>query len=178
VLNEKWHNDLIDKLKKRTIPPRILLGKFNFPKDSCSFSDYAPFFYYLGSELKPKHLAEFDCGVGVGAGCCVLGSKSTKVSLFLEKEARFADTNVRLAGVKPKIYVGKLTDSFLNTLEEVWDLAIVRNSDFLEFIWNKLNYGGIICMIGNDKSFCSFCKTKNRDPVIFKIRDGIFLVEK
>lgn len=156
------------------IPARILLGKFRFPeKRSGVYSDpnYMPFFYYLGSELKPKHVATFKPELGIRTACCVIGNREAKVSLF-GNVSSFVDTNVRLAGVKPNI--GNLTESF----DEKWDLVLVRNMDYLELIWNKVNHGGFICMLGQKQEFHDFCKCKNREPVIFKIRDGIILIER
>ena len=171
---------LIDRLKK-TLPPRILLGKFCFPDGRQGIyadPNYISFFYYLGSELKPKCMAEFDCEIGIRAACCALGSKDTKISLFLEGVSRFADANVRLAGVKPNVYVGKLTERTLELIEESWNLVIVRNVEFLNVIWNKVPHGGVVCMVGKDQAFHDFCKSKNREPIVFQVRDGVILIER
>lgn len=174
MLSELQHR-LVERVKKQTLPARLLLQRFRFPDESMrkkpEFTDNAwmPFWYYLGAEEKPKSLLDVGSKLGLEAACCVLGAKQPVTTSIHAPASCFTSSNIKLAGGDVLLECGG-----------DWDLAVVNGdfSDRLDSIWSKMKLGGLICVTDNREGLESFAKVKNRVPVFCKLRYSVGLLRK
>lgn len=198
-------NDQFDKIStsllKSAIPPRVLLSKFRFIDDSskysreCSDPYYLPFYYFLGKYVPCESLIEIGFGLGLNAGCYLIGSRKTKRYLSVQEPVegyysnRIGIGNVkRVYRGKMKIHSGKMHDEgFTNVMtSKKWDLAIIsekREYDthmfYLDTMWDNVKQDGLIFMDyvnsrdQSSRAYKDFCLIKRREPYIFKTRYGV-----
>jgi predicted O-methyltransferase YrrM len=196
---------LDSKLTKQLIPARILLDKFRIIEDTSrrasAYTDpkYAPFYYYLGTLIKPTNVLDVGFKLGLLSGSFLQGCKTVENFLgFQEKVEEYYSARLGRANIKScfkgkfDFYYGNLHDEvLLDKLKINWDLILMneeRDYDYyrmgLDLVWNYLNDDGIIVMdyVLSDKhskrAFSDFCVTKNRAPVILKTRYGTGLIKR
>lgn len=197
---------LNSKLVKQLIPARILLDKFRIIEESSrktsSYTDpkYMPFYYYLGSVIKPKSMLEIGFKLGLLGGCFLKGCKSVRNYLaFQEKSKEYYSPRLGRANIKSCYkgnfdfyYGGLLDDEFSKKMSSrTWEFIIIneeKDYDYyrlcLDIMWKHLSRDGFIAMeyaispIHSKKAFCDFCKIKNREVNILPTRYGTGLIQK
>lgn len=196
---------LMEKLHKQLIPARILLDKFRVIEESsrktAAYTDplYMPFYYYLGSLVTPKKIAEFGVRLGLVSGSFFCGCKTTEhFFAFQEKSEDYYSTRLAKHNLKSS-YKG-LMDFYLGTIydEELedkfvardWDIVIIsdnRDYDYhraiLDLAWKGISSDGLIVSdnmssSGIKKAFSDFCQSKNRDFSDIKTRYGVGIMQK
>jgi len=170
-------------------------------KKTSAFGDprYVPFYYYLGKHIAPRNLLEIGFRLGLLSGAFLESCRSVEYFLAYQESTgdfyspRMASKNVKRNHKKKPLefYFGQIEDeTFLEKLSaRKWDLVIVneekdydRHMFYLDLVWEHMNLGGHIVMDyvkSHDlaaRAFQSFCKTKNREPIIFSTRYGTGLV--
>lgn len=196
---------LVDKLRKQLIPARILLDKFRVIEESsrkaAAYTDplYVPFYYYLGSLVTPKRVAEFGFRLGLISGSFFRGCRSTEHFLaFQEKSEDYYSSRLAKHNLKSAykgdvdFYLGTIYDDDLENkfIARDWDLVIIsdnRDYDYhraiLDLAWNSISDDGMIVSdnlssIGVKKAFSDFCQAKNREGEYFSTRYGIGIIQK
>lgn len=195
-----------NKLEKQLIPAKILLDKFKAidetSKHVSAYTDpnYAPFYYYLGTQIEPRNFVEIGFKLGLLSGCFFQGCKTVNNFLgFQQKTDEFYSPRMAKSNVKRffkgnfDFYLGNLTDEdWINHFSKNnWDLVLINeqnNYDFyrmcLDIVWDKLEYGGLIVIeyaTNHEpckKSFSDFCKIKNRENCVVRTRYGTGIVQK
>jgi len=164
---------LMDKVQKQTLPARLLLSRFYFPDEELRRkSEYLDnswsFWYYLGSEERPRRVLDVGSKLGLEAACCVLGARRSVLASVHAKRTRFTAVNLKLAGAGVEFDCGG-----------DWDLALVGGDflDRLDFIWGKMRLGGLI-LTNDNEVLENFAKVKNRVPVFCKLRGVVGLLRK
>ena len=194
------------KLSKKLIPARILLDKFRIIEENSrkasAYTDpgWAPFYYYLGSIIKPKAVLEIGFKLGLLSGSFFKGCKTVEKFLGFQERGeqyysfRLGKANIRSCYKKETdLYLGQLTDEeFLSKIKNnLWDLVMVnelKDYDYyrmcLDLMWERVSPDGLILMDHalsekqGKSAFLDFCKTKNREAFFFKSRYGTALVQK
>jgi hypothetical protein len=174
-MSQELQYNLMQRLKKKTLPVKALLSRFYFPNDELrkrpEYQDNAwmPFWYYLGLEERPKRLLDMGSELGLETACCIIGSKPPLLVSIQELRSRFTVKNIKMTGADMEFDCGF-----------GWDLAIVHGdfSDHLDSIWDSMKLGGLICMTDNKKTLSSFAEIKNRVPTFCKLRYSIGLLRK
>ena len=197
---------LDSKLAKSLIPARILLDKFRVIEESsrktAPYTDpaYAPFYYYLGTLIEAKSVAEIGTRLALLSGCFLKGCKTVKTFLgFQEKTEEYYSLRLARANIKSvfkgrfDFYLGEITDdAFVDYFaKRNWDTVIIneemtydRHRDYLDMIWQHMAGDGLIVMdyISSHehakKAYFDFCKTQNREPITFKTRYGVGIVQR
>jgi len=172
-------------------------------KRTSAYGDprYVPFYYYLGKYTTPRNLLEIGFRLGLFSGAFLESCKSVEHFLAYQESSgsfyspRIPARNIRRNHKKKPLefYYGRVEDeAFLDKLSaRNWDLVIVneekdydRHMFYLDLVWERMNLGGHIVMDyvkSHDpaaRAFQSFCKTKNREPIIFSTRYGTGLVTR
>lgn len=194
------------RLAKQLVPARILLDKFRIIDESSrktsSYTDpkYMPFYYYLGTTIRPRNMLDIGLNLGLLSGCFFKGCKSVERCLaFQQKDKDYYSPRLARANIKScykksiDFYYGELTDlEFSKKLSRYkWDFAIInqdRDYDYLrsclDLIWTHLNLDGIIAVEYAEsptqlkKAFSDFCKIKNREVQVLPTRYGTGLIQK
>lgn len=195
------------KLEKQHLSATTLLGRFKVIDENSRkvtrYTDptYAPFYYYLGCEIKPRSLVEIGFKIGLISGSFLIGCKTVEKFLAFQQsdEDKYYSPRLGSGNIKKcyknkfDIYIGEITDEeFKNKLiGNKWDLLVIneetsydRYMAYLEFFWKYINQEGFICMDYLNynkyakKAFEDFCKLKNRSPVRFKSKYGVGLIER
>ncbi len=203
---ENLKKDIDKKLNSQIINSKILLNKIRLiddnSKKSSQYQDpnYLPFFYYLSKFVKPKNLLHVGFNLALQSCCFLQGSETVnKVVGFQRKDSNFYSPRLAISNlkdVKRKInidfYYGNIIDlQFTQKLSDKFDLIIITenaNEDItkesLDVCWNYLNLDGFLILDylkGNynlNLLFENFCKSKNKDYIVFKTRYETGLVQK
>lgn len=194
------------RLSKAPVSSRVFLDRFRLISESSrltsSYCDsrYAPFYYYLGCEVKPKRMVEVGFRLGLLSGCFLMGCKTVDDFLAFQQETddfyspRLGKANIR-DNYKGKfdIYVGNTTDPVWDEKiqEEKWDIVFINEEldydthmAYLDMSWRNLRYDGMIVMDYVDRhepsrdAYDNFCKVKQREPVKVNTRYGVGLVKR
>ena len=196
---------LEDKLNK-LLPSRIFLDRMRVideeSRKTASYNDpkYIPFYYWLGTLIKPVSFIEIGFRLGLFSANFFRSCKTVENFLgFQEKSSDFYSPRLGKSNVrdyykgKTDIYVGKITDPGFEKLFNVteWDLAVIneevsydKHREYLDVVWSKLQLDGLIVMdyITRHKpafeAYFDFCKAKNRDLTIIETRYGVGIIRK
>ncbi len=194
------------RLERGIVTGRILLDKMRVidesSRASAAYSDptYAPFYYYLGTEIRPKSMLEIGFRLGLLSGSFLracgtvekfLAFQETTDSFYSERLGR---ANIRDVYKKEfDIHAGHVTDpEFSSKLTaSEWDLVLVseevgydQHMAYLDLAWPQVSLDGLIVMdyIARHQpaslAFRDFCKSKGREPVEVKTRYGVGIVQK
>jgi predicted O-methyltransferase YrrM len=197
---------LTDKLTKSVLNSRILLDKMRLidesSRETAAYTDptYAPFYYYLGTMVKPKRVMEMGFRLGLLSSCFLKGCNTVEKFLAFQEQSnsfyseRLGRANVRDSYKKSMdIHVGLCTDDgFVSKLSaNEWDLVIVneemtydKHMTYLDLLWPHMALDGLIVMDyvvrhpPAGQSFRDFCKAKGRVPVELPTRYGVGIVQK
>jgi hypothetical protein len=197
---------LNDKLRKGTIPSKILLDKFAVIEESSrktsAYTDpkYAPFYYYLGSMFKPKNIVEIGFRLGFLSGSFLKGSKNVETFLaFQEKTDVFYSNRLGKSNIRQNyrgdfdFYCGKITDAEFEKklFNYKWDMVIINEEvnydihrQYYDILWEHIALDGLIVsdyIISHKpagKAFEDFCKIKNKEEIKFNTRYGVGVIQK
>jgi hypothetical protein len=194
----------LDKvLKKQLVSSRILLDRLRVIDESSrksgAYQDpfYFPFYYYLGKILSPKSMTNIGLRLALNT-CCFLKSCKTieNIYAFERRTNEFFSPRLGLANIKDvnkkinvNFFYGSIVDfaNFKNRTDLILYNEQINQDKFqesLEIMWENLNFDGfyVVDYIDSNKNinnaFFSFCKIANRDPILFKTRYGIGIVQK
>lgn len=192
-------------LATQKISGKILLDRFcvidEESRRSPAYIDpnFSGFYYHLGKKIKPESMIEIGFDLGLLSGSFLTSCKSVKRFLgFREKSKHFASLRLGKQNIKRSMkgerdfYIGSLYDLDLQALVGTkFDLVIItdesnydKHLEYFDFIWSILNDFGIIVVeyltrnSPSKQAFLAFCKSKNRESLIFKTRYGTGLVQK
>lgn len=193
------------KLKKR-ISPHLLLNRMRFSDDNIKNSfyynepTYIPFYYWLGTILKPKTLLEIGFKVGLVTSV-FLKSCKTVVSFLAVQEPKGVYYSPRL-GIsnvrdhyrkKLEIYTGNVEDEFLVSKMKCLnlDLAIIneetsydRYIGYFELVWGQLAVDGymVVDCLSRYKSLAAavkdFCISKNVEATYINTTYKVSIIRK
>lgn len=200
-------SQLEEKLERQLMSAKILLGHCRFidekSRQTSAYSDprYMPFYYHLGSLIRPATMVEIGLRLGLVAACFHRSCKSVEHYLAVQEPSkdefyspRLAKANVRDQYKKQlNLHLGLITDNnFLNSLEaRRWDLAVVddevaydRHMAYLDALWGRMSVDGLIVVDHLQRheparqSFLDFARTRNREPVILNTRYGVGIIQR
>lgn len=196
---------LEEKLNKN-LPSKVFLDRMRLiDEDSrltAAYNDpkYIPFYYWLGTLIKPAFLVEIGFRLGLFSATFLRACKTVeKVLVFQEKTDVFYSPKLGKANVRDHykgtldVYVGSINDeAFEQKLNETkYDLAIIneevgydKHREYLDALWSNLHLDGFIVMdyVTRHKpageAYFDFCKAKNRNPTIITTRYGVGIIKK
>lgn len=189
------------KLKKQPISSRVLLDRLRLldenSRKTSQYQDsvYLPFYYYLSCLIKSKSIFNVGLNLGLPVCCFLSGNKEAERLLAFQKKddffysPRIAFSNIkdiRPKGLKLDYHFGSILDKELeNKLSLGFDTVIISSkieadefNNILNISWDHLNLDGFIITdyINSDPKignvFKCFCKSKNRECLIFNTRYG------
>lgn len=184
------------KLNAKLISSKVMLSRFALLEESSrssfAYTDprHIPFFYYLGCQIKPKTFCEIGVGLGLCSGAFFLGCRTVEHFLGFQPQTdeyystRLAHRNIKLVYHKDMEFcVSELEKSFK---KHKWDLVSITEHDeqmtYLKLAWSGLSDHGMIIIdhtnYTNNKAYHDFCKVVNRQPVVFKTKYGVGLIER
>lgn len=195
-----------NKLKSQTVPSSVILSRFMMldesSRNSYTYTDpkYIPFYYYLGSQIQPKNFCEFGFKLGLCSGVFFLGCHSVENFLaFQHVSNEYYSSRLGVRNIKQfykksfQLHVGEISDSNFQDKFHAhdWDLISINDQvsydqhmAYLNLSWEKLNEGGMIIMdyINSHKaaakSYNDFCKLVRREPIFFKSKYKVGLIQK
>jgi predicted O-methyltransferase YrrM len=199
----------MDKLKKlleeklaKNLPSSIFLSNMRFLDESSRFTaayqdpSYIPFYYFLGTFIKPKKVIEIGFKLGLFSGNLFKGCKeTTKFLAFQEEKSEFYSARLAKSNVKDNykgelvVCVGSLPEFEALVNQDQWDCVIFneetsydKGRQYLEIVWHKLNLNGIIVIDHlskhNQELYKDFCKIKNRQETVVQTRYNVGLIQK
>ncbi len=195
---------LLEEKLDKGLSSRVFLDKMRLlDEDSrltAAYNDprYIPFYYFLGTFIKPKKMIEIGFRLGLSSGNFLKSCKTVERFVgFQEKTKEYYSPRLGRANVKDNykkkldIYIGSVYDFELDKLlSGSWDLVIINEEvgydkykEYLEFAWAKLGLDGLIVMeyVNNKvagEAYEDFCKGKNRDKSVVNTRYGTGLIIK
>tara|TARA_Y100000034_G_scaffold42676_1_gene52233 strand:+ start:55 stop:633 length:579 start_codon:yes stop_codon:yes gene_type:complete len=187
---------LQDKLDNPTINSKQLLGTATLlnenDRESGAFTDpkYLPFYYHIGKQCEAKSLFHLDYALGLEDMCFIQGANSERWSGYAngneENRLNVATNNVRFF-CKNSSFTTDL-DEFEKNVEAKFDAFIVTSPKplrvFKDDIWNNLNPEGLLIVDNiyssdeGEEWFTKFATSVSREPVFFKTRYGIGIIER
>lgn len=193
-----------ESVKRRLLPPRLLLSKFRFIDEQSRYSracldhDYLPFYYYLGKNICAKSLVEIGFGLGLHASMYFMACPGVETYLAAQEppeeyySPRLGKANIKQTYRRPfTVHVGPIYDEkFIDQLkQQKWEMAFVnekREYDtyllWLNTLWDVMSDGGLIFMDYTtlhkkaERAYHDFCIIKNRKPYVFPTRYGVGVV--
>lgn len=191
--------DYITAKLKKQIPSHIFLDRMRVGDEEFRQSfiynnpNYIPFYYWLGTILKPKTLIEIGFGLGFMSGNFLKSCKTVNYFLAIQEKksgeyysSRLGKSNV-LDNYKGDFYIhtGDITDDVLKSHE--FDLALISEQTTydkyrLYFDFLQMSKEGIMVVEHLNKSkscstaFKDFCRSINREPVYINTAYGIGVV--
>jgi hypothetical protein len=200
-----FSKDLDLKLKNQLISSRVLLDKLRLVDESSRKSGqyqdplYLPFYYHMGKYIAPKSILQIGLNLGLEICCFLQGSKSPQYFFaFQNNDGSFYSERLAFSNIKDiskkinkEFYYGSIfDDEFLSKLKN-FDLILITEKnnfdkimDALNIFWNNLNLDGFLVVDYLDydkkikKIFLDFCKTKNREGIVYETRYGVGIVQK
>lgn len=196
-----------DELSMEIVSSRILLDSLSFineaSRKTSAYVDprYVPFYYYLGKHVYPKTCVQLGFRLGLLASCFFNSCKTIKHFLGFQQadQDNFYSSRIALNNIKRyykgdiDLYYGNVSDvNFENRFSKFeWDIAFVNEQldydtllSYLEILWPQMSLGGTIVMeyvVSHEpaaEAFSTFCKVRNRKPVILETRYGTGMVRK
>lgn len=202
----KVFDEIVGKIQKASIPPRILLSKFRFIDEASRYSRecldpyYMPFYYFLGRHIPAKSLVEIGFGLGLNASCYLMGSPDTETYLSVQEppqeyySSRIGIGNVKRVWRHPFfVHVGNVHDEVFTDklIEHKWDVALISDKKeydihmmWLNTLWETMKDDGVICMDYTtshkqaERAYNDFCVIKHREPYVFPTRYGVGIIVK
>lgn len=190
------------KLDYNLIETSILLGAVKLldssSKDTPAFNDlrYFPFYYHLGTQIKPKIIYQIGAKLGLIGACFMQGCKTVEEWHSMENfteltlPASIIESNLKKFSSGKVEFHGFNDNSLTQGIVDCIDLGLLtekyskeKTKLYLEFFWKYLNPEGLLVVdyIDDDdvnESFHDFCRVKNREPHVFKTRYGIGIITR
>ena len=187
---------LQSKLDNPTINSKQLLGVSRLinekDRESGTFTDpkHFPFYYHLGRACEAKSLFHIDYTLGLEDMCFIQGSNSERWSGYVngneEGKLNIARSNIRFF-CKNSTFTTDL-DEFKKNVSNKFDVFMVSSPTplkvFRDEIWENLNPKGLLIVDNiyssekGEEWFSKFAKSVNREPIFFKTRLGIGIIER
>lgn len=184
------------KLDNPTINSKQLLGVARLinekDRESGAFTDpkYLPFYYHLGKYCKAKSLFHLDYTLGLEDMCFIQGANTAKWAGYAngneEDRLNIATNNIRFF-CKNSSFTTDL-DEFAKDVSDKFDAFIVTSPTplrvFRDEIWDNLNPEGLLIVDNiyssdtGEEWFTKFAKSVSREPIFFKTRLGIGIIER
>lgn len=184
-------------LKRPLVDPTALLSNFRFPGNAREYEyilddpKYAPFFYYLGKEIKPKKAFFYGLNIGL-VPYSFFSSCNTVKDVFLYNPTdenyspRFFNRNLK------HFYKNNITiiDSIENlnlSFDVIFHEATEdqeQNRYVLETLWKKVYSGGCLVVEAVEKKkeskevVITLSKNINRELIYFNTRYGTAILVK
>lgn len=198
--------ELNDRLSK-PFSARVLLDNLRLiTEDSRRTSAYTdplfmPFYYHLGQVFEAKNILEIGFQLGLCSACFLKARPVEQVLGFQEKGEEYYSPRLGKANVMQnahrhmplEVYVGGFNDpEFLVPFQRnKWDLCFINEETgydkhlaYLDFVWPQMELDGLMVMdyltrhTPAQKAYFDFCKSKNREPVTFKTRYGVGIIQR
>ena len=188
-----------DKLE-RGMPPSILLGSARFinsdARNSSELTDprYLPFYYYLGSQCRPRCVLQIGSKLGLPGLCFLQSCKTVEAWSILDLKNDSPVYSSTIVGNTCRFLRGQcsyIVDEPTRLQHKIcsknWDLILVLDengpNEYMNVMWDHLATEGLLVVdyIFRDsigESFHTFCRVKNRVPVVFETRHGVGIVER
>lgn len=193
------------KLKK-SLPSHIFLDRMKVIDEDSRYSlaynnpTYVPFYYWLGTILKPTTFVEFGFRLGLLSGNFLRSCKTVKCFFALQESNgvyysdRLGKSNIKdfYKGIS-YIHIGSCNDDLFETkLKSLEiDLAIINEEEnydkhrmYYDLLWPQISVGGIVVVDYLNRckasavAFKDFCTSINTEPVYVNTDYGIGLVSK
>ena len=192
---------LREKLDKRLMDPKILLGTAKFLTSSaqsapvCNNFRYFPFYYYLGTQTSPQTVVQIGSKLGLIGNCFMQGCKT--VTSWLAMDGNRPPVNVIRSNlrmhctglvesmplVREKLTADGDTTPYIDMgfLTEKYDPEEMEI--YLEFFWRNIKPEGLlvvdyIAFEAAKEVFNGFCRVKNREPVLFDTYCGVGILTR
>ena len=196
----------IEEKLKKNLPSRIFLDRMKVIEEDSRYSlaynnpTYVPFYYWLGTILKPKTMVEIGFRLGLLSGNFLRSCKTVEYFLALqEPNGIFYSDRLGKSNIKDfykgnfYIHVGNCDDELfeikLKSMEI--DLVIIneevnydRHRLYYELLWPQIATNGIIVADYLNRykpsaiAFKDFCISVNTEPTYIKTDYGIGLIFK
>lgn len=195
-----------EKLKKQ-LPSHVFLNRMRVidedSRQSFAYNDhtYVPFYYWLGTILKPQTMIEVGLRLGLLSGNFLKSCKTVNrfVALQENKSGEYYSSRLAKANVKDNykkdlyIHVGSIDDDIFSTkLKSMeFDLAIIneetsydRHRLYFDLLWPQMAADGFIVVDYVEKhKFSSlavkdFCTSINLEPIYINTTYGVALIRK
>jgi hypothetical protein len=194
------------KLKKQ-LPSHIFLNRMRVidedSRQSFAYNDhtYVPFYYWLGTILKPKTMIEIGLRLGLLSGNFLKSCKTVNkfVALQEDKSGEYYSSRLAKANIKDNykgdlyVHVGVIDDEIFSTkLKSMeFDLAIIneetsydRHRLYFDLLWPQMAGDGLIVVDYVEKHKSSsvavkdFCVSINLEPIYINTTYGVALIRK
>ena len=199
---------LQEDLDKALIGPHQLLSGTKVlaesSRESPEYQDRRnlPFWFHLGKQVSVSEVLQIGAMIGLPAACFLQSCKSVSnwgvVQSFTQNVREDGTNNVMSSNIKlhsPEIEVayhprrfvmqgkGAIGSCGLAILTEECGSSRYSPTDFLTLLWDCLKPEGLlVCDYINSnaqgEAFREFAGVKNREPVIFKTRYGVGIIER
>lgn len=194
------------KMARGLITPGILLSKCRLIDDasrlSSAYTDpmYVPFYYHLGTLVRPRAVVEIGFRLGLHSACFFRGCPTAENFLGFQQTSdsfytdRLAKANVRDWYKKAMtVYVGETTDEGFQTRfgGGAWDVVLVneettydKHSEYLDLAWADMADEGILVSdyltrhAPAGQAFADFCKRRNREAAYLPTKYGVGMLQK
>lgn len=196
MIDENLRKDL----EKGLIRSKTLLNSFLFlsplTTKTAAFCDpkYIPFYYHLGKYINPKSFLEIGITLGFFSGSFFQSNKSVEHFMGFQTPEepickRFLVKNIRSV-YKNRFDLVINNYSCKDIVDYNWDLVLLdkdMNYDIgrtlLDRVWDKINPEGYLVFERllekkRYKIFSDFCKIHQKDPLIFKTRYLVGIVQR
>lgn len=193
------------KLKK-SLPSHIFLDRMKVIDEDSRYSlaynnpTYVPFYYWLGTILKPVTFVEFGFRLGLLSGNFFRSCKSVKCFFALQELSgtyysdRLGKSNIKdFYKGNSYIHVGSCNDDLFETKLKSLDidLAVIneeanydRHRMYYDLLWPQMAVNGIIVVDylnrckASSVAFKDFCTSVNTEPIYINTDYGIGLLSK
>lgn len=198
------HRELQNKLEHGLMTSDVLLAQSNLLNETArrtaQFVDrhHFPFYYYLGLLSRPESVILVGFQLGLEMVCLLCEDKRLERLLAFQPKddnfysPRIGKSNVRQVTQTPLEVIEGDREDFENRVKQhKWGMGIIAvpleyqtHRQILDLLWEHLVDGGLLTVnyIDTDKasarSFADFAKTKNRQPVCYKTRYGMAILER
>lgn len=194
------------ELDSQFISSRVLLDSFRLidedSRKTAAYLDhrYAPFYYYLGKHIEVSQMMEIGFDLGLLSASFLTSCKSTKFFFgFKENSSDFSSMRIGKSNIRLKLkgeakfHVGSVYDpEFIDVFSpNSLDLVILnvetvydKHLEYLDSVWPSISEHGFIVAEYINRhapakdAFFAFCKSKNRQPLMFETRYGTGLLQK
>ncbi len=196
------YEKLKEDLDKGLIGPQQLLsGTKVLTESSRESPEYLdrgnlPFWYHLGKHIKhPARVVQFGPRLGLPATCFLQSRLVSGSWCIVGDPNNVTESNTRLHLPEKTLFHFWKWENFKPDFvwsddgEFFWGLGFVTEDygdkckEYLGFMWNNIVPGGLLVCdyINSDaqgEAFHDFCRVKNREPVTFKTRYGVGILER
>lgn len=203
---ESLYKNIENKLLKKPISTTVLLSNMRLIDDNsrqtAAYQDpsYLPFYYYLGCQIKPKHVLQLGFRLGLSASCFFKGCKDTEFFLGQQNKIN-GHYSFRIGkGNLLDVYQGRYrmfygdtgSEEFaVNVNKYKWDCVLIdeevtydEHMSYFNMAWSNLNSSGFILIDyinfhkPGKKAYSDFCLSRGKRELVFSTRYGVGLIQR